>query len=73
MTAATVGVPAERRNTAMVKSASTSTARPTQENGGGHTGRVKGAGPVTWDSSPAAWLQQARSHLRGADYAHRSV
>jgi hypothetical protein len=51
----------------MVKSAPTSTARLTQVDGGGHTGWVKGAGPVTWDSSRAGWRQPARSHLRGAD------
>jgi hypothetical protein len=51
----------------MVKSAPTSTAGLTQDDGGGHTGWVTGAGPVTWDSSRAAWLRQARSQLRGAD------
>ena len=29
--------------------------------------RMKGAGSVTEDASRAAWLQQARSHLRNAD------
>ena len=51
----------------MVKSAPTSTARLTEDDGGGHAGWLKGAGPVTWDSSRAAWRQQARSDLRGAD------
>jgi len=58
---------AERKNTTMVKSASASTARLTRDDGGGHTGRRKGAGSVTEDSSRAAWLQQARSCLRDAD------
>src|SRR5919112_160982 len=39
----------------------------THHDGGGHTGRGKGAGSVTEDSSRATWLQQARSHLRNAD------
>jgi DNA-3-methyladenine glycosylase II len=39
----------------------------THHDGGGHTGREKGAGSVTEDSSRATWLQQARSHLRDAD------
>lgn len=40
---------------------------PTHQDGGGHTSQMKGAGPVTEDSSRAAWLQQARSYLRNAD------
>jgi hypothetical protein len=36
----------------MVKSVPTSPARLTQDDGGGHTGWVKEASPVTWDSRP---------------------
>src|SRR6266702_7030514 len=39
----------------------------THHDGGARTGRGKGAGPVTEDSSRDAWLQQARSYLRNAD------
>src|SRR5450755_2340808 len=51
----------------MTKSASTSIARLTRDDGGGHTDREKGAGPMTEDASRAGWLQQARSYLRNAD------
>jgi hypothetical protein len=40
---------------------------PTHHDDGGHTGQEKEAGPMTEDSSRAAWLQQARSYLRNAD------
>ena len=51
----------------MVESASTSTARLTHDDGGGHAGRRKADGSVTEDSRRDAWLQQARSHLHHAD------
>ena len=51
----------------MVESASTSTARLTRDDGGGHAGRRKADGSVTEDSRRDAWLQQARSHLHHAD------
>jgi DNA-3-methyladenine glycosylase II len=51
----------------MVESASTSIARLTHDDGGGHTGRQKAVGSVTEDSRRDAWLQQARSHLHHAD------
>ena len=38
-----------------------------EDGDGCRTGRVKGAGLVTEDSSRAAWLEQARSYLRNAD------
>jgi DNA-3-methyladenine glycosylase II len=51
----------------MFKSASTSTVKPQHDHGGGHTGRGEGVDMVTEDSTRAAWLQQARSYLSGAD------
>jgi hypothetical protein len=52
----------------MAKSASISQSPGlTHHDGGGYTGRGKGAGSVTEDSSRDAWLQQARSYLRHAD------
>ena len=51
----------------MVESASTSIARLTHDDGGGHAGRRKAADSVTEDSRRDAWLQQARSHLHHAD------
>jgi DNA-3-methyladenine glycosylase II len=58
---------AERKNTVMVESGSTSTSGLTPDVGSGPAGQRKGAGPVTGDSGRAAWLRQARSYLRAAD------
>jgi DNA-3-methyladenine glycosylase II len=41
--------------------------RSARDDGDWQTGRGKGAGSVPEDSSRAAWLRQARSHLRSAD------